>query len=53
MLTLVKPDNEAVTKEAKAEGARKSSNVVSLTSRSRTKEKSQLNVLRAAKKLKW
>ncbi|MEZ8158933.1 hypothetical protein ACED66_22085 [Vibrio splendidus] len=53
MLTLVSTENDTVIKESRADLSKGRSNVVSIKSKTRTKEKSQQNVLRAAKKLKW
>ena len=52
MLTLVSREEKDV-KPSKEENNISRSNVVSFASRTRTNEKSQKNVLNAAKKLKW
>ena len=52
MLTLVKQENKD-TKLAKKSVHQEGSNIVSFSSKARTNEKSQKNVLAAAKKLKW
>lgn len=52
MLTLVKQGNENSNVD-KSSSKTESSNIICLYSKTRTSEKSQKNVLEAAKKLRW
>lgn len=52
MLTLVRQD-EKETKKSEHRNHKGNSNVISFASKAKTTEKSQKNVLAAAKKLRW